>query len=94
VNDVKAKTEKSDKKRAGYCECCEVRFDDFTLVSDIASLYHALVNLYFHSLNQHVKGDQHMAYATNPSNFASLDALYDLYNIPTLDQFVAAQEKM
>ena len=31
-----------------------------------------------------------MAYATNPDNFASLDAMYDLYKIPTLDEFVAA----
>lgn len=46
-NDVKAKVEKSDKKRAGYCECCGVRFDDFTLVSDITPIYYALVNLAF-----------------------------------------------
>lgn len=32
---VKAKAEKSDKKRPGYCECCNMRFDDFALVSCI-----------------------------------------------------------
>ena len=31
-----------------------------------------------------------MAYATNPDNFASLDAMYEAYKIPTLDEFVAA----
>ena len=34
-----------------------------------------------------------MAYATDSENFASLDALYDMYKIPTLDQFVDAHTK-
>ena len=40
---MKSKTEKSDKKRPGYCECCGVRFDDFTLVSNtdlLLSMYY------------------------------------------------------
>lgn len=89
-SDVKAKTGKSDKKRPGYCECCGVRFDDFTPVSDVnlfQSFHHVL---YCFTLDQHVRGDQHMAYATNPDNFASLDAMYDKYKIPTLEQFVDA----
>ena len=32
-SDVKERTEKTDKKNAGYCECCGVHFDDFDLVS-------------------------------------------------------------
>ena len=55
----------------------------------MTSFYNLYV-LHCFSLDQHVKGDQHMAYATNPDNFASLDAMYDLYKIPTLDEFVAA----
>ena len=31
-----------------------------------------------------------MAYATNPENFASLDAMYETYKIPTLNEFVDA----
>lgn len=34
-----------------------------------------------------------MSYAMDPSNFASLDALYEVHKIPTLHQFVAAHEK-
>lgn len=87
--DVKLRTEKSDKKRSGYCECCGVRFDDFMLVSDMG-LSCTGCYVAFLSLDQHVKGDQHVAYATNSENFASLDAFYDVYKIPTLDQFVDA----
>ena len=32
---MRVKTEKSDKKRPGYCECCGVRFDDFAPVSNV-----------------------------------------------------------
>ena len=87
--DVKVRAEKSDKKRSGYCECCGVRFDDFIPVSDMG-LSHGACSVAFLSLDQHVKGDQHVAYATNPENFTSLDAFYDMYKIPTLDQFVDA----
>ena len=34
-----------------------------------------------------------MSYAIDPENFASLDVLYDVYKIPTLDQFVDAHTK-
>ena len=46
-SDVKSKTEKSDKKRPGYCECCGVRFDDFALVSNIDPFRHQCIMLHF-----------------------------------------------
>ena len=46
-SDVKSKTEKSDKKKPGYCECCGVRFDDFTLVSNMTSFYNLRIALLF-----------------------------------------------
>ena len=48
-SDVKLRTEKSDKKRPGYCECCGARFDDFLLVSDV-DLYHMMPYCFSFSL--------------------------------------------
>ena len=91
-SDVRMKTEKSDKKRPGYCECCGVRFDDFTPVSGV-DIIPLCCDVFCSSINQHVKGEQHMAYAIDPENFLSLDTFYDTYKIPTLEQFVDANAK-
>ena len=72
------------EKKPGYCECCKAHFTDMKMVSLCDACLHTLtlcvqttddLSLHYSFFTQHLQGEQHLTFATNPKNYAALDEL-------------------